>query len=146
MEYKLSSHITESCCRTRAEQSSKKIKDRDRRETGEWREETEQQELVRDRLVKWNKVKRGGAGRITMRMKNVQRVKWTEELSVDSQNSNKNIHFKEENKTKQERIGCNIRIFAVQAGIIHPWGWYHGIYQAVGVWVLVAVKSERIHY
>lgn len=120
------------------------IEDGDRRETTGRREKTEQQELVRDRLVKWNKVKRGGTERIAMRMKNVSRVERTEELSPGSQNSNKNGHSKEKKKKKkQERIGCSILVVAMDAAIINPRGWHHGIYQVAGVWILVAVKSEN---
>lgn len=55
MEYKLSSHITESCCRlsaTYVELSSSKIEGRDTRETSKRDRERDQQELEGGRLVK----------------------------------------------------------------------------------------------
>lgn len=65
---------------------------------------------------------RGGTERIAMRMKNVSRVEGTKELNADSQYSNKNGHFKKQNKIKQERIGCNILVVATDASIINPRG------------------------
>lgn len=95
MEYKLSSHITESCCRlsaTYAEQCSKKIEDRDTRETRERKEKTAQQELVRDRQT--CKMKQGEKRR--HRENSNEKEKCVEggvSRGADSQNSNKKWSF-----------------------------------------------------
>lgn len=147
MEYKLSLHITESCCRVSAtyvELSSRKIERRDIRERSEW--ERDQQELEGDRLVKWNKVKEEACveWQWVKKWKSCERA----EGKVHRKTKHRHPEYHQKwiifRKKNLHLSSDNIRVVGhVEAAVINSREWHHGVCQRAGVGILLTVKPEN---
>lgn len=120
---------------------------------GEGRERDERgssRNLEGDSLVKWNKVKEEA-------WKEWQWVKyentvWVENSGIRPDTEHRHpdcrwqmYHFQAKKEKSGWRLRCdNVRVIRlVEAGVIDPGEWHHGIHQLAGVGILVTVEPEN---